>query len=633
MRPILLFIYLLYACSLCAQQRPHNTSRDALRAFGVKGSSPGACRSYGINEYLTQILSSCLTQEGDSVFLYFRRSKTISEMISGPDDGIALDLVCRSQFRCNSPNDLDPSPVFDGFMLQPVYRDALFKNNRYKDGRFMSFVGKIPRNAPVGPDVQINVILIQNGMACRYSYPLTLEREKLPDLSIDPLWCKTEGTIKSAEVNFTRRFSIPFQKNDVATDSFYFEKLSRLVRIFDGAIDSIEINAYSSVEGTEEYNIQLLNARADFIEKFIAERIKQKTSFIKTTAENWPLFKEQIQNTPLFGSQFTDTSMEKLRSQVNQLSHDPYMAALLDEERVATITLYIRKSIDDTVSANFLPLVLYNGLLTGDTMQQQVAYSRMIDAYRRGEIDRYFLTAIEVPLRKQNRAMINNYLASILVESDIFNFAGYNPRYYEYIDSAQKMFPRFKPLAFNLAVYKTHLYLRDLATDSSDFRNLGRQVANFKKDLSIDTNLTNKLRFNYYLTASIFHTSQYRYEEGREYFKKVKPLIKLGNIPAHDVAEIARYYNYFGEIGETQSLLDIYIPRYPDDAELAYLYVSTGSFYNMLADYRIDAYLAQIDKLAKLDRDLLCTYFNINYQLSRIDYVKSRLCSYCALAH
>ncbi len=504
MRYILLLICSFFVLFAPAQTRPHNDDPDAIKAYGVKGSEPGQCKSYGVNELLTQILSSYLKQQGDSIFLFYFHTKQIHELVQNANDRFALDLVCKSQFHCNEPNDLDPSPVFDGFMMPPVYRDELFKNNRYKDGRFMSFIGKIPPNAPACYEMQVNLILIQNGAACRYSWPVRIERGHIPDLSINPMWCKTKGTIKNGRATFSKQFSIPFGQNSKTTDSFYFEKLSRLVKIFDGAITKIEIKAYSSIEGTRAYNLELQKARAAFIEKFISDRIKQKTSFITNGAENWPMFMKQIKQGK-YRPESADTAHETLRAEVNKKS-GPGMDYVLDEQRVAYITIYVDKSFDDKVALNFLPLVRYSGLEKNDTAQAQVAYSRMIDAWQNGEIDKYYLTAIEVPLKPHYQPLINNYLASVLIENDIFNYAGYNHRYYEYIDSAAKMFPAFKPLAFNMAVYKTHLYLRELDKDSADFRKLSHLVEVFNKDPALDKELTRKLAYNYYLTASIFYS-------------------------------------------------------------------------------------------------------------------------------
>ncbi|MDB5282249.1 MAG: hypothetical protein JWO06_1324 [Bacteroidota bacterium] len=624
----------LYAVEVFASEPylpPKNSLHYTDSTYGIKEQEPGLCKGFGTHDFLAQVFSSYLLREGDSVFQYYQEEKTIHEMLTGPKDGIALDIMYKDQFHCDLPNHLHPSTVFDGYLLPPHYRDELFKNDVYKNSEFLSFVGKIPANAP-RKDLQVNTILIQNGMACRYSFPVTLEQGILPDLAIDPMWCKTKGVIKKDNANFTKQFFIPFQKNDKTTDSFYFEKLSRLVKIFDGAISKIEITAYSSVEGTEANNLELQTARSSFIENFIFKRLHQQTTITKKAIENWDLFHKQIQDTP-YESEFADSAIENVRAKINQRMDEPVFRYWLDQERVASITLHVNKDFDDSITSNFLPLALYNGLAKGDTTQARVAFSRMITAYQRGEIDKYFLTAIEVPLESKNLPLISNYLASVLEEGDVFNYQHFNPRYYAYIDSAKKMFHDFKPLTFNLAVYKTHLYFRGMEDNVDAFKKIEDEIAHFKKDTSFEKELCDHLFYNYYLTASIFYKKKRLYSDMYIAFEKVKPYLSLASLKAEEVYAVGKYFNYFFRFNETIELLEKYQKKYPEDEDLTFLYISAGSVYNLNINYHLDEYYRQIDKLAVMNRPRLCEWFNDNYQLLREETFKKKICGYCSLKY
>ncbi len=101
-------------------------------------------------------------------------------------------------------------------------------------------------------------------------------------------------------------------------------------------------------------------------------------------------------------------------------------------------------------------------------------------------------------------------------------------------------------------------------------------------------------------------------------------MLTLTNLSAHDVCEMAKYFNYFQALRESQGLLETYQGKYPDDAEIAYLYVSTGSLYNLLAHFHEDYYMDEIDRLARLNRPRLCDYFNRCYQLTRLESVREK---------
>lgn len=597
--------------------------------YGVQEYDQVKCKGFGEWDYLSLIFSSYTFIDGDSIFQYYQNERTIRQMLSGAKDGLALDLVYKNQFRCNEDDILNPSTVFDGYMLPPVYRDDFFKRDRYNTNEFLSFVGKIPKNAP-SKDLQVNTILIQNGRASRYSYPVSIEDGILPDIPVNPMWCKTEGKLAAGKAEFVKEFEIPFEKNEKATDSFYFEKLAHLLKVFDGAIKKIEITSYSSVEGTMENNIELQTARSNFIQNFILRRLKQKTSIETKSKENWDLFYKQIENTS-YKILFSDTSQKNLRAKINEHMAGPIVERWLYEQRIATIKLYIEKDYDNNTASNFMPLALYDNIEKGNADQAQIAYTRLIKSVANGEIDKYYLTAVEVPLKKEYLPLINNYLASILLESDLFNYSHFNPRYFIYIDSAQKYFSDFKPLAFNLSVYKTHLYFRQLATPVEQFKRLENEILQFKKDTLKEPELLDHLLYNYYLTGSLFYRDLHRFEEMYVAFEKVKPYLNLSSLSRKEVIDISKYFNYFFRFRETIDLLEKYEVKYPNDVDLTYLYISTGAIYNLNAGYHTENFYKLVDDLARLNRNKLCEWFNKNYQLIRDGDFEAKICSYCTL--
>lgn len=610
---------------------PRNGLAYSDTTWGVKEFADGKCKSYGSNEFLTQIFSSYLIRLGDSVFQYYMYEKTIKEIIANQHDGIAIDLVYKNQFICLQPDRLHPSSVFDGFMLQPVYRDELFKNDQYPNREFLSFVGKVPPRAP-SQGLQLNTILIQNGMACRYSFPVQVEEGTLPDVKVVPQWCKTSGELHAGTADFVKEFEIPFEKNEKTTDGYYFDKLRRLLNVFDGAISSIEITAFSSVEGTAANNLELQNARAAFIENFIARNLRQAVQVRKQAEENWSLFYKQLTDTSLHLPS-GETNREELRSRVNERMTEPLLDSLLRMQRVARIRLHVHKAYNNNSPVSDMPLALYDGLFSADTLQARIAYTRMIEAYSRGELGKNYLTAIEVPLEKKNLPLISNYLASIIVESDVFGYEHFTSDYYRYIRDANKLFRDFKPLDFNFCVFKTHLYLRGLVGDIPDFKKLETDILKYKKDAAIEKEVLDHLCYNYYLTGSILYRDERLYEDMYACFEKVKPFLSLASLDRKEVFEVAKYFNYFFRFNETINLLEIYLKQFPEDEDMVYMYVTTGAIYNLTINYNTAFYYQQVDKLAGMNRARLCKWMNENFQLLRLEDWEAHLCKYCTLTN
>ncbi len=599
--------------------------------YGIKEMDPSKCRTYGQYDFLASIFSSYLIQVGDTVYQYYQDVNPIKHMLTEARDGLALDLVYKKQFSCTLDNNLHPSTVFDGYMLPPHYRDEIFRNNKYKNGELLSYLGTIPKEAPrEAAGLQVNTILIQNGMMCRYSYPIRIEQDILKDLPIYPQWCEAEGKLGHGVADFDKEFYIPFAKNETRQDTFYFKKLKDLITTFDGAITKVEITAYSSIEGTASNNLMLQKARADFIEKFVRANMQQSASVDKRALENWPRMMEQCGLDPTKAS-LTPYQKDTIRRRINAHMYDNDIRAMLDDQRVARVRIHLHKEYDDNTEVRFMPLIIQDRIYKGDSAQAIIAYSRVIDAYRKGNLSKHFLSAIEIPLQRQFVPMVSNYLASIIVQSDIFDYSAFSTPYFKYIDSAEHLFPDFKPLRFNMAVYRTHLYFHQQLTDVELFRKLGKTVDSLTSDEKLDKKLRYQLEFNYYLSGSIFYFHQRQFRDMFASFDHVKRLLPLASLRAQEVYDIGRYFNYFARYTETTKLLETYLEQYPNDEDLIYLYVNTGAIVNFNLNQKIDFYYNQMAKLAAKNRPRLCRWFNENYQLLRYPDFKTKICQECQL--
>src|SRR6185437_1416993 len=94
-------------------------------AWGISG---------GLNQgggFFSKTLANFIIREGDSLFLYYQDLRYLEKYIYGPNDGLAIDIVSREQFNCDHNNNLHGNPVFDGWMLQPVFGNQLMAGNRY----------------------------------------------------------------------------------------------------------------------------------------------------------------------------------------------------------------------------------------------------------------------------------------------------------------------------------------------------------------------------------------------------------------------------------------------------------------------------------------------------------------------
>ncbi len=258
-------------------------------AFGIL-KNDSKCNNLLYNKKnLIADLGNQISIVGNAIYFKYYSIHGLKKIISEEKDGLAIDIVLNSQLACGKPNELDSSPIHDGVMLAPIYRDALFAANEAEgDFRFIAKIGSIPESF-VGKEFSLNLIFIKEGLKCSYNTPVSIPQKEYNLKSIEPILFRpkrqlvTEGIKEVTEVlfNFESGKVIPINQ----------PKLNPNTSVY-----SIEINSYTSVDGPLKTNIHLQNERAAYIKDYVTKKLKTPNGKIVIQAkENWDLFDYQLE--------------------------------------------------------------------------------------------------------------------------------------------------------------------------------------------------------------------------------------------------------------------------------------------------------------------------------------------------
>lgn len=255
-------------------------------AFGVKEKETD-CE--GLSFDVKKKLGNGIDIDSTEVFLYYHDLEIFKSIFKNENDGIALDFVEKKQFACETENDFDVSPIYDGIMAKPFYRDQLLNNNTAENAlKLITKIGDIPPFL-VGKEYEINLIIIINGCACEYAVPIEIESKTLELFDLKPKIKVPEAKkLKNHGIILSDTHEFDFERNQKAQSNKEFLKK------YD-TIHSYQIYSYSSVEGNELQNNKLHNERANYIKKFVddAYKIKSKENNI-IAKENWEKCKLQL---------------------------------------------------------------------------------------------------------------------------------------------------------------------------------------------------------------------------------------------------------------------------------------------------------------------------------------------------
>jgi len=310
--------------------------------FGLLEGGDNCKIAYGNYDNIVANMGNSIQIEGNKLMFYYHSFFYFNKIFTGSKDGIAIDLVFRDQVGCDVENKIDLSPIHDGILLKPVYKNEILNNNiAESDYRIIAQVGIIP-DSLLSKEFSPSVILIQNGQKCKYLIPGEVPSRRFSLKSIplklkDPRGVRlvNSGIIESQEINYNFKtgVSIPLEYPEI--------KKSNL------SVHSVEITSFSSVEGSQKGNSILHNQRAVSIKKHVLNNVKRKDFKVTIDAkENWDKMYFQVKY--YFADDFLalpkDSIKAILATEDDRLPWD----SLLFNQRKSTATINYKGVISDT---------------------------------------------------------------------------------------------------------------------------------------------------------------------------------------------------------------------------------------------------------------------------------------------
>jgi outer membrane protein OmpA-like peptidoglycan-associated protein len=236
------------------------------------------------------------------IYLRYPNAKDLRRFLKKEKDGLAVDIVQRSQFTQGDYNIVDNNLLNKGIMSKVLYKEAFFKKNllitkNKKENRKVKgievLLGKF--DPKITGSYELNLLVIQNGVLCKtvtrgYNETANIESNTpiglLPMQNSKGLKPAFEPRNESSIVNFI----IPFEKNK---SEFKQEDIVPFIKAMnepDFIIDGLYIYAYSSIEGDSAANTKLQLKRAESVVSVLQGMQNNKISPTIQTKDSWGLF-------------------------------------------------------------------------------------------------------------------------------------------------------------------------------------------------------------------------------------------------------------------------------------------------------------------------------------------------------
>lgn len=330
--------------------------------FGLKLAPDGCSKEFGAYNNSLIVLGNSYNIEGNKVVLRYHDLQLLKTIFKDTNDGIAIDVLQKDQFACGRENNLNSSKIFDGQLLKPVYRDELFASNTAKGNyRFIGEIGTLPREL-VGRELVFSILIINDGMVCKYLLPAPFT---VRDYRLQPVPFRFENT-DTVKLRSNGIVDSEIVKYGFATSKTVPAKIPAIAK--KGKVHSIQIKAFSSIDGEEQNNTFLDSSRAEFIANDLCNRLHVDRRVIsKEHGENWSLANYQFR---YFGlDSLLSKKKQYIRNLVNQHSlKEISLDSLLREQRVCEARIYYEGDFSSQTDS----LALLKGNLLFATITENV---------------------------------------------------------------------------------------------------------------------------------------------------------------------------------------------------------------------------------------------------------------------
>ncbi|NNC94081.1 MAG: CAP domain-containing protein [Chitinophagales bacterium] len=605
----------IYAVQLLGKKGIKVRGQLSKNGFGLKNSN-SECNVL-IDNFSNHIASigNSLQREENNILFWHHNKGTVEQVIRNKYDGIAVDILKKNQFKCGEDNFLDMSPLYDGMLLEPVYKKELMDSNRaVSDFRLITPIGRIPKGYDTG-QIQFSIILIKDGRKCAYAVPAFIPFSNYDLLPVEPKIYNPEAELSKKGIVRSEVIKFNFIRNEVVPTVDPELKINSRVH-------SVDVLSFASVEGDSYHNTFLHEQRGKYILDHVAKS-QGNNSFTTriSSKENWDKCYFQLEKLGL--DNVIEMAPQLIKEFVVSDSLHNWDSLLYIQRKSQAVIHYV-----GTVDSNYhsqLQMNLRTAIIEGN---DDVANTAMAEMYRKEQLATVLLEEVIFEKLLENSALVQNSAALFRILTIIDQEKA--------VEFVKKWLVNADELSIDAIGNLLYLYAytsKDII-DTWDVH--ARSLAKVIKP-SVVKPLVNKIPnegdnerhiINYHL-AAISYYGQINNNTGIiESFNYITEHYRKKALDIEDEIELCLFFNSWSRFDLTIDFLNNRISDPDFNEEAAFLLAQTSVAYdNEIPDKSIALYMKKA--MSKNPRKW-CQWVSRYFQTLRNDVVKKMYCEQCS---
>ncbi|MFI5219471.1 MAG: hypothetical protein ACHQNT_08265 [Bacteroidia bacterium] len=621
----LFFISAFFVSSFFCQGQNKSTFFD-----GRNGTYCSSCQIL-IEKMPKEVLFGIQINSDGEVYFAMNDKNWFDKIFKNNSYGVSVDLISKERYNCSKQTSVKAG-IPKGLMLQAKYKNALLESSSelYNNGIFTK-IGNIPLSL-VGKEIEGNLVILYTNKICYYTNFVDIERDMWQLL---PMGFFTDTLLNeyiNVEVDKDDFFlysskidiEIPFTKGSSTFDFSYLKKYYNSINLSSSSIKKVEIRAYSSIEGPETVNKELMSKRA---ESMIVALKKYQLSIERInviTAENWLDFFKDIKGTKF--ENLSPLSKLEIKQKLTDAKLLSEAEPILARHRKVVAILYLENKThfstesDSSILKQFNKAIAAKEISNSQNILKEIA-NRIIDK----KLPIEFIRRIEVPNSKEYSPLLN--------DREIYKYILKETYEYEALENLleiRKLDSINGKLNYNICVMR--FFLWQFSDDSLSKVLLPGEIENLNKQ-GISDILSKRMEINYYILKSEDQMRAFDYEGKDSSLNKIRIIYRHISSTDEDTYSLAKYYSFYSHFEWAQEIIEPIVGNVNINEDLLFYYLN-------LLFFQPDTYFTDKFKKATLNAINLntkrfCNFFNpcdkggASMQLLEYEEINELYCSEC----
>ena len=423
--------------------------------------------------------------------------------------------------------------------------------------------------------------------------------------------------------NKNLNFIIPFKKNKSEYSPEDIRPMYDSLNLTDFNIKLINIQAYSSVEGSLQHNIELQEQRAASIVKSLQSFQKPNIITKVNSSENWVEFLNDIENTSY--SNYKLLSKNAVKAKLTGAEAEA-LEPILKNHRKAVIELSLEK-IDHytTLSAPELVKQFNSAIETDNLEEAAIIQNSLFDRLMANEVKPDILRDLQIPQQIKYIDLLNNNAAIKTLVDEAYLVIAINE-----LKKLEKLAPKNKKVKYNLVALKFKIWKYKVETiNENEFFKEIKALKNY----GIENGLIDRMLINFHIIKSEDFMRKQDYLSKDKMVLAVESLIK--GVPFSDVdyLSLAQYLSYYSHYDKATEILQNRVNHIDVNEDLLFYYLNLTLIDKNLT--QTDSYRTTMLNAANRNKSRYCKLFNaasdggVTFQLLEDNYLKKTYCESC----